>query len=519
MHLLVALVNHGATTDDVFKLSEDIIVHKTKLRYPVYMDTHIDLSPMLPVGYTSLKMYACRGHAPVIQEIPIEVGIDLDEDQMDTIKRYCINDLNLTEHLTTLLSEKINAITNFSRIFKYNYYSLSDAQISERYFKRVLCTYKYFKKQPLLKKTKLQLSNNITFEGDDLNKLLDKIKNYEFRLTEHGYPVCPSFLKSKVLSFKNGLNIQLGIGGIHSCESARYLKSTDTSTLIDQDVASYYPNILLKCRLSPRQHDMFLSVYDKVVKDRLRVKAEGNKTLDYFYKIVINALAGKFANRYSVFYDPSAYLTMTLSGQLYLLMLIEELLAHNIDVVSTNTDGVLCNVNKNQMDDYERVCTEWQSETKFDLEKTNYKLFFQRDVNNYFALKYDGDVKTKGVFSKGSLAKNPQHEIIHEAIINYIAHGKPVDDTINECNDLYKFVIVRKVSAGCEHNGVYVGKVLRWFYGYDESSYLKDRVRGNKVAMSDGAVLALDFSEHTIDEVNKGRYIKMTKELLEGYEL
>ena len=45
---------------------------------------------------------------------------------------------------------------------------------------------------------------------------------------------------------------RLGIGGLHSSEKCRVVRSSDTHVLIDADVASYYPSLILNSGKWPK---------------------------------------------------------------------------------------------------------------------------------------------------------------------------------------------------------------------------------------------------------------------------
>jgi hypothetical protein len=66
---------------------------------------------------------------------------------------------------------------------------------------------------------------------------------------------------------------QMGVGGLHSCEKCQSIVVGPDEILADFDVASYYPNIILKLRLAPpKMGDDFLKVYQAIVTRRLTAK-------------------------------------------------------------------------------------------------------------------------------------------------------------------------------------------------------------------------------------------------------
>ncbi|MGK3945753.1 hypothetical protein ABK046_46340, partial [Streptomyces caeruleatus] len=89
--------------------------------------------------------------------------------------------------------------------------------------------------------------------------------------------------------------------------------------------------------------------------------------------------------------DEKALRSVTVSGQLYLFMLIEKLVLNGIQVISANTDGVVSRFNLSQEKLFGEIAEWWQNETGFFLEKTPYDMYFRQDVNNYITKKYNGE--------------------------------------------------------------------------------------------------------------------------------
>src|SRR6478609_3841680 len=58
-------------------------------------------------------------------------------------------------------------------------------------------------------------------------------------------------------------------------------------------------------------------------------------------KIEINGSFGKFGSKWSALYSPDLLIQVTITGQLCLLMLIEQLEAAGVQVCSANTDGIV----------------------------------------------------------------------------------------------------------------------------------------------------------------------------------
>ena len=135
---------------------------------------------------------------------------------------------------------------------------------------------------------------------------------------------------------------RLGIGGLHSSEKSAAQHADAITTLVDRDVASYYPAIILQTNLAPaHMGEAFTQTFRKIVRRRLEAKKNGDKAMADGLKITTNGSIGKFASPWSNLYAPDLFIQTTLTGQLALLMLIEALESEGIPVVSANTDGVV----------------------------------------------------------------------------------------------------------------------------------------------------------------------------------
>jgi hypothetical protein len=310
---------------------------------------------------------------------------------------------------------------------------------------------------------------------------------------------------------------QMGIGGLHSCEKSQSIVVGPDEILSDWDVASYYPSIILKLHLSPKSMgNDFLRVYQSIVSRRLKAKKEGNKLVADTLKIVVNGSFGKLGSKYSALYAPELLIQTTITGQLCLLMLIERLEAEGIKVVSANTDGIVMRCHKSRADDLERITFDWMLDTSFELERSDYKAIYSRDVNNYIAVKLDGKTKRKGAYSEPTLAKNPDFTIVSDAAVAYLSKGTSIGTTIMNCRDITKFVTVRRVDGGAVWRDEYLGKAVRFYYsteaGKDEHiAYAKNK---NKVPRSDGARPLMQLPDEMPNDIDFAPYIEMAREVL-----
>lgn len=233
-------------------------------------------------------------------------------------------------------------------------------------------------------------------------------------------------------------------------------------------------------------------------------------------KISTNGSFGKLGSKYSALYAPELLIQTTITGQLALLMLIERMESEGIRVASANTDGIVCVCPKSREELMSEVAFGWMLGTSYELERTDYIAVASRDVNNYVAVKTDGDVKGKGCFAPQGLAKNPDLPIVYEAVAKHIADGAPIEETIRDCDDVRQFVTVRRVQGGAVWRDQYLGKAVRFYYSTEAADdecihYAKN---SNRVPKSAGAKPLMDLPDSFPNDVNYSAYITEAEKLL-----
>lgn len=133
-----------------------------------------------------------------------------------------------------------------------------------------------------------------------------------------------------------------------------------------------------------------------------------------------------------------------------------------------------------KVDDEEKVeliknaAKEWEIRTRLDLEWEVFDKIYQKDVNNYIIIKNNGKYKSKGSYVKELTNIDYDLPIVNKALVEYFVNGKPMSDTINECNKLREFQKIVKVSRLYKH-ALYgeeklSDRVLRVFASIDENA-------------------------------------------------
>lgn len=523
---------------------------------------HIDLFNVCPVngGLTatpaSLKLYAGRLHAPRLQDLPFPEDHVLTQADAEIVRPYCCNDLENTQLLFEELAPEIKLRIEMTEEYGVDLRSKSDAQIAETVVASELRKIMGYDIKPPCKMNNFRPPDSVAYNVPDfiffktpqLQDCLERIKNLQFPIDAAGSPQLPDYLNK--LRIKLGKSVyKLGMGGLHSTESKVSYFAKDGFVLADNDVESFYPRTILNQKLMPSHlGEAFLFVYEKIVQTRINGKTQNSKAkkagdkeaakkwkvVADSLKIVINGLFGKFGNKYSLVYSPQLLLQVTITGQLVLLMLIEELESRGIDVVSGNTDGFVSYYHESRHSEVREVIRMWEEHTGYKTEETQYSAVLSRDVNNYIAVKKEGGekearflderlgVKSKGAFcERGSalnsvLSKNPETLICNDAVMNYIIHKTPVAETVKNCRDIRRFISVKNVRGGGQKNGYYLGKVVRWYYAKNEAGYISYANSGNKVGKTDGAKPLMDLPPEFPNDLDFDWYVAEATKMLFG---
>jgi hypothetical protein len=452
----------------------------------------------------------------------------LDSWQFPIVADYNISDLLATEILFNNLTEQLQLRTDLSREYKQDLMSKSDAQIAEAVISSELKRLTgNWPKKPKIDELSFNYKppSFIQFLTLALQKIFAKVCAQKYGVMENG-----RLDRSTIddLKIQIGPNVyRMGSGGLHSSEKQMALKVDNVHKLFDRDVASYYPAIVLGCKLYPNHlGEAFLQVYNTIVERRIAAKKSKNIAISECLKICINGTFGKTGSPYSVLYAPEMMIQITVTGQLALLMLIEKLELEGISVVSANTDGILVHCRVDQEPRYRVIIEMWEYLTGFITEETEYDAIYSRDVNAYIAIKKGSkEIKGKNVYYdpwRGKTArdgywrfqKNPSTQICIEACERFIIDQIPIEQTIKECRDITKFVAVMNVKGGAHKDGNYLGKVVRWYYAKNTFGTINYITSGNKVPDSDGAKPCMDLPKEFPDDIDYAWYNKNCIDML-----
>ena len=520
--------------------------------------TSIDLYMALfeTVSRKSLKQAGINLKWYRIQDLPIHPDKYIYETDFDTIFDYNLNDVLVTRALHLKKKKEFTLRINITAKYNVNVLTSNRSTIADRLMARFYSDYtglKYFQFKDLRTNRVM-----ITF-GDILNPKLNfntsVLRDFHQQMINTDFFVHNEF--KKVILFKDK-GYTIATGGLHSIDRpAKYEVDGIERLMIDADVTSYYPNLIDNEQACPAHlaQIAFQSIVRMIKNDKASYKLQAKtfkkegryaemedaKTGEAAMKIVANSgLFGKMGYD-GWLHDLKAMYQITLNGQLYLMMLIEQLEESGIEVISANTDGIVARFSKNKLDNYNKVTKDWQKYTNLELEFINYIKYIRTSVNDYIAIKQewltdpDGEdnIKRKGDFlTEIELNKGFNAPIVAITLDKYLINNVPIETTIHNHTDIYDYCISVKTGEGFEKQlhtikeGQYkitkLSKNLRYFVSNHGGTLLKEKDdpdKGNKIAnMLKGYNITLfnDYFRVSMPEydINYNYYIKRVTDIL-----
>lgn len=516
------------TCQELKKVADQIIVDEMKswqiermYEFRTLPCDHIDIIEVAPGVAIGLKLYGARLHSPKLQDLPIDPAASITPEQRQLLREYCVNDLDTTIDLWKVVTNPKDDVIKtrelLSAEFGIDLRSKSDAQIAEAVIKSRVAQ---LKGSPVDRSQvrsgtafKYQAPAFIKFKSPLLVSVLESVLESEFLIKDNGQVVLPKAL-GRTLEIGQS-KYQMGIGGLHSCEKSKSHIANANILLRDRDVVSYYPSLIIQCGLfPPNMGKHFQSVYKDFFDRRITAKKSGDKSKAQTLKLVLNSSYGKLGSPYASLYAPNLMIQVTVTGQLALLMLIERMEAASIPVVSANTDGIVMACPAQLEPVMLQIVKQWEAETGLETEETCYRALFSRDVNNYLALKTDGSYKTKGVLATPGVNKNPDNQIVSEAVCLFLNEKTPIAQTILGCTDVRKFLRAKRVTGGGKWGDNYLGKVVRWYRSTQSNTHIEYVKNGNKVGGSDGAMPLMMLPDTLPADIDYDYYLQEANDLL-----
>ena len=394
------------------------------------------------------------------------------EEYRKPMKHYNLNDVFIVCEMVRLYIDEIRLRYNLSRTYEVDVMNSSRSNIANILFKKFYSDFSGLRPEQWTgKKTerttmsfKRVIFDNVRFKTKPMQDFLESIRPTV--LTSVGKDAFQRDITIGKLTYT------MATGGLHSQDPPRKLKSklnyidlpnpdniwdglSDDSYIYEHiDVSSFYPSIMGAYKVAPEHLDAgcFCKLVNWLKDTRIAAKHSTEDLVDGIpkdilaqaLKIVINSIYGKLGDENSDICDRLAVLKVTINGQLFLLMLCEELELNGIEVVSGNTDGIVVKLYKSKKDICRQIVKNWCEYTKLSVDEEDYTHYINRDINNYIAkeignnkITYKGDFNPK--LYAVDLQKGYNAPIVAQAVENYFLYDKDVLETLYEATDILDF--------------------------------------------------------------------------------
>lgn len=278
---MIGFALRGASCEDLKRCSDLIIQANMRpweverqfnFKVPDY--DHIDLIEVAP-GIVSLKVYMGRLHCRKLQDLPLEHDAIITPEQRPVIVDYNDNDLIGTGALYKKFVKQIELREQMSAEYGIDLRSKSDAQIAEAVLKRRIADISGVvpqKPQVSARAFKYRFPEFLRHAGPIVTGVMRTVREADFVVDSDGKVKMPKQLADAKIAIGQGL-YRMGIGGLHSSEQSQAAVADGETLIVDRDVASYYPSIILKTGLFPKHLGRaFLEVYQKLYDERIAAK-------------------------------------------------------------------------------------------------------------------------------------------------------------------------------------------------------------------------------------------------------
>ena len=383
---------------------------------------------------------------------------------------YNKNDVFIVCEMARQKPDEIKLRYSIGAAFKINVLSSARANIADKLTVKFYSDMSGLKESQFIKqrteRTRLSFNKiifpHIKFKTKQLQDLLEDMKKvYVYHTNKDDF--------CREITFY-GTTYTLACGGIHTQDIPVILESDDNFIYKHFDYNSYYPSIVVSYNIAPEHLNK--TIFVKMVKyfkdtrvkckhtkdsDELVIPGVPNKISAEALKIVINSIYGKFGSELFFLYDRMAQLKVTINGQLMTMTLVEELELNGIHVISANTDGIIIKLPRDKIEVFDDITKRWNETNKMGADSEDYKAYYSKDVNNYFAVWENEEIDAKGALDPKQyikdLKKGYDMPIVAIAVFNYLYHNIPVMDTLRQHKDILDFCKTQNV--GKQFNVVY----------------------------------------------------------------
>jgi len=500
----------------------------------------------------SLKRLEFEMDLENIEEMPVHhTKTNMTDDDIQLTKDYCKNDVMATyefykvttgdtDHPLYKGNNQIELRQDIEEEFGIPCLNYSDSKIGDEMIKKFYCQEKNIQYSDLPKKGKFRtevkvrhcIADYITFQTPKLKDFLKKVSKEVLTMKDE--------FKESLQFYEN--TYTFAKGGLHTENKPKIFESDEDYEIIDWDVSSYYPAIIINNGRYPGHLGKeFLLGYKAMFDKRLELKPMAKKDKKIAgivgaLKLAVNSVYGKSSDMQNWIYDRQLTMFTTITGELSLLMLIEAYELADIHVISANTDGVTIRIKKSLIDKMHEINKWWMDLTSYELERTDYAKIIFSTVNDYLAIKTNGEIKKKGDFlTDFELHKNKSARIVPIALEQFFVNDVPVATTIRNHTNIYDYCLRQKASKDFHYEGhsketktVY-NKLIRYYVSNTGEKLLKVKNHNSdSTAVDISQVEAGDWvmhvcnnlkPDHPLDNINHAYYIERAERIIHKIQL
>lgn len=531
------LEDKEAADESLYKLGQDIIAgvkiwelkNEATAFFANHWREHIDLITFF-TARIGLKQVAINCGSDKIQDLPYSPHESLTEAQKEEVDSYCENDCKCTFDIIKqprILSDlKIRKYINeniepFRSSKTLSAFETTTVQIAEKFMLSSLAEHNNCSvyNLPDVDRRKPTIPNCLRlvprFKSDFFKQFMKEIKDVTFSKIEEDHlqhlTVNQKGALSKKTHFKKpgggyksnyflkyrGKEYNFGLGGLHSKDVKKHWYNTEERELILVDVASYYPSMITMFKIDPIPG--FSKIEGNWRGKRYALRDQNDLLASNTYKLMINMLFGKLNEPYSKLYSPISEFSVTITGQVLLLYLIE-IVQESIEcqVVNANTDGVCFYIKRSDRNRLQDLCAMWEKDTLMELDYDYCNHWIALGCNEYCAeienKKGEKKLKTKGArfIQKPKLDGKLNAPIVSQAVVNYFLYNLDPATFIRQNATLENVLISSKSTKGFHTWGeALIQKSVRYFH----STVGKELKSGHGSIITHSATVALDISE------------------------
>lgn len=528
---IIKAIVAGFTPQEIKQVNDYIIGGGQGWDCPMLKDfyfafSNVDIKDDMQMG---LSLKAIEGHLGLsVKEstVPFDIDRPLTAEEKQETEYYCKHDVDTAEKLIDIRKDYLKNKVHIGRLA-----GLTDVRAMGMTNAKLTAAMLKASKKPHDDERKYVYPEKL---------LREYIPPEVFAFFDKMYD--PSISDKELFSGKLDFKIGdcpgvVGYGGIHAAIPNYFFEESENRVIRNKDVASYYPHLMTLCGYTSRNIPS-AEIFENVLDTRMKAKASGDKATANALKLVVNTTYGALLNKYNDLFDPLMGRSVCITGQLFLLELAEHLYSEvdGLKIVQLNTDGIMLECDRDQLELVDSICEEWQSRTGFELETDSVSKIAQKDVNNYVEVQADGKSKAKGgylvkgISTVGAFNINNSCCIVATALKEYFVNGTPVEETINDCTDIFQFQIIAK--AGAKYREAYhmvdgvkepVQKVNRVYATADERYGKLFKVKAEddstaKIEMLPEHCIIDNDNQLSISDVDKSFYIEMAKKRVNDFK-